>query len=142
MKTIEHITNKKELEDYLNEVDKDFNTPLSNKISISIFASKLVEYGKVFVIKENKETLAMISFYCNDTITHKAYLTILSTKERARGKGYARLLITKMISICKENKMQHIYCDSVNPIAISLYKSFGFTEYKKEENKSYLELNL
>ena len=50
--------------------------------------------------------------------------------------------INMMIDKCKNVGMKYIYCDSINPIAIALYKSLGFIEYKVEEEKSYLKLNL
>lgn len=144
MKTvkIELLTDQNELKSYLNEVDRDFETPLSNKTDIATFSTKIIDNGKVYAVKENNKISAIICFYCNDYIENKAHLPILSTKKEARGKGYARLLINEMTKLCKEKEMKYIYCDSVNPIAISLYKSLGFIEYKKEKNKSYLKLNL
>lgn len=138
----ELLTNQEDLYKYLNDVDNDFGIPLSFKIDLKSFALKLIKYGQVYVIKEDKHITAMIGFYCNDNINNNAYLPILSTKEIARGKGYARILINMMIDKCKNVGMKYIYCDSINPIAIALYKSLGFIEYKVEEEKSYLKLNL
>lgn len=139
---VELLKNHEDLHKYLNDVDKDFGTPLSSKTDLISFASKLIKYGHVYVIKEGYDIVAMIGFYSNDTINNNAYLPILSTKDRARGKGYARKLVSEMIDICKKDGMKTIFCDSINPIAISLYISLGFNEYKKEENKSYLKLKL
>lgn len=140
--TIEKLSSLQDLIHYLNDVDCDFGIPLSNKVSIKSFAEKLLTYGNVFVIKVNEEIASCVGFYSNDNVTHTAYLPILSTKGWARGKGYARLLIKKMLEVCKINNMKIILCDSINPHAIALYKSVGFVEYKAEGEKVFLKLNI
>lgn len=128
--------------DYLHDVDNDFAIPLSRKVVIPSFAEKLLTFGNVFVVRYNSRIAACIGFYCNDFVGGVAHLPILSTKEWARGKGFARLLIKRMIEECKSNNMSIILCDSVNPHAIALYKSLGFIEYKKEGEKAFLKLQI
>lgn len=140
--SIEKISDLKCLIDYLNDVNEDFGIPLSSKAPIVSFANKLLSFGNVFAIKFNNEIVSCIGFYCNDVINYTAHFTILSTKNSARGKGFARLLTNKMIEECKKNKMRKILCDSINPHAIALYKSVGFIEYKKDGNKIFLEYNI
>lgn len=140
--TIERLSDLDDLTNYLNEVNLDFGIPLSNKVSITSFAEKLLTYGNVFIVKENNKIASCIGFYSNDTVNYTAHLPILSTREWARGKGFARLLVNKMLEECEERGMKTILCDSINPHAIALYKSFGFIEYKKEGEKSFLMLNI
>lgn len=147
---LRQLTNTKnnliELSNYLKEVEHDFGIPLNQKISICEYTLKLLKWGKVLGIAENGQTVATIAFYCNDTINKTAYLSLLTTKKIARGKGYAKILIREMISICSESNMDKICCDSVNPIAIKLYKSLGFKEIKKETidtmSKTYMIYNI
>ena len=136
------IINLNDLISYLNDVDHDFGIPISEKITINYFAEKLLTFGKVFGVKENEEIVSCIGFYCNDNINRNAYLPILSTQKRARGKGYARILVNKMIEECKKCEMKTILCDSINPHAINLYKSIGFVQYNSEDNKVFLKLEL
>ena len=130
------------LVDYLLDVDEDFGIPLSSKVQIPVYAEKILQNGRVYVIEEDGLFMALICFYCNDSKNHIAYLPILSTKRQARKKGYARVLIQQMIADCREEHMVRICCDSVNPVAVSLYKSLGFVEdYRKElqhQTKVYL----
>ena len=139
---IERLSNLGDLVNYLNDVDTDFGIPLSNKVSIDSFAEKLIKHGIVLVIRNNDEIISCIGFYCNDIIERFAYLPILSTKKSARGKGFARLLILQMLKECKAKKMRAVFCDSINSHAISLYKSIGFIEYKREGEKSFLEYRI
>lgn len=139
---VEQLLNLDDLIAYLNDVDSDFGVPLSNKVTITSFAEKLLINGKVFIVKKNNKIASCIGFYCNDIINYTAHLPILSTKEWARGNGFARILIKKMFEECERYKMKNILCDSVNPQAIALYKSLGFVEYKKEDNKSFLRFQM
>lgn len=125
------IEDKTILTNYLTEVDSEFGIPLSNKIDFSSFADKILLNGHVYLVFKDNIYCAMICFYCNDNINKKAYLPILSTKASSRGKGYAKELIKTMIEICSLHKMKYILCDSINPIAISIYKSLGFKTYKE-----------
>ena len=136
---LERLLNTNELCSYLCKVDSDFGVPLSSKVSIESFSEKLLTHGYVFVVKENNNIISCIGFYCNDYSNYTAYLPILSTTERARGKGLARLLVNRMIEECTKRGMKKILCDSINPHAIELYKSVGFIEYKRDEYKSFLK---
>lgn len=132
---------------YLQLVDKDFEISLSSKIALSEYASKILQFGHIFVITtENDEILSCIGFYCNDMTSKIAYLSFLSTIKQASGKGYARILVKNAITFSKDNDMQKIYCDSINPIAIQIYKSIGFRIYHQEfqnsYTKSFLELKI
>lgn len=131
---------------YLKEVETDFETPLSQKIDIALFSSKILKYGNVIASYDNNIIEAIVGFYCNDFQNYIAAISILSTKESARGKGLARKLLLETISICKEHSMKGIIVDSVNPIAIYLYKSLGFLTYESSSanntTKEYLRLTL
>lgn len=128
---------------YLEEVDQDFGIPLSTKVGIPDYAGKILKNGRVYVIEEQSdEPLSLICFYCNDFRSHTAFLPILSTKKEARGKGYAKLLIQRMIADCREEHMVRICCDSINPVAVSLYKSLGFVETARETTGTYTKVCL
>ena len=111
-------------------MDKDFGIPLSAKVDLEVYARKLLRYGHVLVVREEERIWGVNGFYSNDTIGKIAHLPLLSVKAEARGKGYAKQLIAKMISVSRSDGMERIQCDSVNPVAVSLYKSFGFKELR------------
>lgn len=92
---------------YLQEIDNDFEISLSQKVNLEEYVSKLLQNGYVYtVIDENKRNiLACVGFYCNDMNTHIAYLSLLSTRMQARGKGYAKLLVNTMVECCKKRGM-------------------------------------
>lgn len=127
---------------YLLEVDKDFGIPLSCKVDLASYASRLLSNGCVIAVKENEKLASIIGFYCNDHQQKTAHLPLLSTAKWARGKGYAGLLIREMIITCRNAGMHKICCDSVNPIAIHLYKSIGFKETTRTKEGDFEKIFL
>lgn len=103
-------------------------------------------HGHVFFAIEKKQAVGLIAFYCNNYENHQAYIPILSVKQNYRSKGYARQLINIAINVCRLYKMSTVAVDSINPIAINLYKSVGFKTYKTDDitgmTKEYMTLNI
>lgn len=134
------------LTQYLCEVDNDFEIPLSSRTELKIFSLKLLLHGHVFFAIEKKTSVGLIAFYCNNYENHQAYIPILSVKQNYRSKGYARQLINIAINVCRLYKMSTVAVDSINPIAINLYKSVGFKTYKTDDitgmTKEYMTLNI
>ena len=134
------------LTQYLCEVDNDFEIPLSSRTELKIFSLKLLLHGHVFFAIEKKQAVGLIAFYCNNYENHQAYIPILSVKQNYRSKGYARQLINIAINVCRLYKMSTVAVDSINPIAINLYKSVGFKTYKTDDitgmTKEYMTLNI
>ena len=134
------------LTQYLCEVDNDFEIPLSSRTELKIFSLTLLLHGHVFFAIEKKQAVGLIAFYCNNYENHQAYIPILSVKQNYRSKGYARQLINIAINVCRLYKMSTVAVDSINPIAINLYKSVGFKTYKTDDitgmTKEYMTLNI
>ena len=132
--------------DYLKDVDRDFEIPLSSKVNLYEFARKTLANGHAFMARENDKFVALVTLYCNDKVTVKAFLPILSVKECYRGKGYARQLVNIVINMSRLYEMKTVNVDSVNPIAISLYKNVGFKSVEVDEvhglRKEYLQLTI
>lgn len=123
--------------EYLKQVDTEFTIQLSQKVKLYDYAIKLLKYGVVFCIEENNIIVAINGFYCNDIINNIAYLQILSTSQKVRGKGYAKLLINRMKEYCGELGIVKIRCDSINPFAIKLYQSLGFKTIKTDHYNGF-----
>ena len=135
--------NQKILTQYLREVDKDFEIPLSNKTDLEIYAAKLLTHGIVLASLDCGHFNGMLAGYCNDTNGGNATISILSVKKHSRGQGISHQLIIRMIDFCREAEMRKILVDSINPIAISSYRSSGFHITKIESDdkitKTFLE---
>lgn len=138
--------NRYKLTNYLYDVDKDFEAPLSSKVELAVYSLKLLIHGIVIVSMEDGEITALLAGYCNDIDNGNAIISLLSVRRDFRGKGLSRQLVKRMIAECKKTGMKKIYVDSVNPIAVAMYISEGFSidriESRSETTKSYLHFQL
>ena len=119
--------------DYLKDVDRDFEFPLSSKVNLSEFARKTLANGHAFMAREEDKFVALVTLFWHDKVSVKAFLPILSVTECYRGKGYARQLVNIVINMSRLYEMKTVNVDSVNPIAISLYKNVGFKSVEVDE---------
>ena len=148
MKVVHLLPNRDEqlLNDYLHQVDNDFAIPISHKVDITEYASRLLSAGHVAAVEDAGVCVSVVGFYCNDEQSRTAYLSFLSTLKAVRGRGCAKLLVNEAIKVSRQAGMLKICCDSVNHGAVSLYKSVGFKEIKCEKvaglEKRFLEYNL
>ena len=131
---------KKLLLSYLIRVNDSFGVPLTQKVQLPDYISKLLRLGCVLVMIEGDEILSCVAFYCNDMENRIAYCVLVSTVPQAQGKGYARLLINEMIKICKSKSFVSIETSSINPIAIALYIYFTILVNNSLDALSYNEL--
>ena len=148
MKVIHLLPNRDEqlLNDYLHQVDNDFAIPISYKVDIKEYASRLLNAGHVVAVEDAGVCVSVVGFYCNDERLRTAHLSILRTLKSHQGRGYAKQLVNEAIKFSRQAGMLKISCDSVNPGAVSLYKSVGFKEVRCVKvaglEKKFLEYNI
>ncbi len=131
---------------FLRKIDREFATPLSQKTNLFDYCEKLLTKGIVIAVLEANEIVSCRAFYCNDANNGIAYGSMMGTLPKAQGKGFARFLIKEMMRICKQNGARCIISSSVNPKAISLYKSIGYKVIQEDiignVKKETLQLDL
>ncbi|WP_446787894.1 GNAT family N-acetyltransferase [Macellibacteroides fermentans] len=141
------IENKLTLTQFLTEVQNDFNPPLFQRITensdvstINDYCEKLFLKANVFSIYDNKKIVAVIAIYTNDNIDQKAYIPILSVKDKYKGIGLATRLLEKALQCAKEFNMKIINVKTwpENNAAIRLYDKFGFKIQQKDKFNIYL----
>ena len=71
-----------QLLDFLKNVEIDFTIPLSRKIDLELFLSKIKNNGLVYCAYDNKKLIGACFFYCNDTQIKKAYLSVLCVSKK------------------------------------------------------------
>lgn len=127
--------------EFLTEVEKDFPTPLSEKVNILEYAIKLMNKAVVSALFENNKIIGMAAIYCNDNENGFAYIPIVAIHKKMRGRKLSKSLIQSLISIAKERGAKKIGIHTENPVAQKLYESTGFKIIEDKERK-YLELTL
>lgn len=125
------MPNAEQLELFLRKVDKDFPVPLSSKQELKEFAKKLSQKATLCVACEGDELLALVAGYTDALTDGMAYISVVATLEKARGKGLAKRLMGEFIDICKQKNIKavHLYTVPSNIPAVSMYKSLGFADY-------------
>lgn len=113
---------------FLRQIDQQLPTSLSDRVSLDVFSEKVLSFGQVLAIEEAGCIVSAALFYCNDSVTHKAYLTLLGTLTYSKGKGYARQVMLAMESYVKECGMKEIHLDTdiTNTAAICFYSKLGY----------------
>ncbi len=125
--------NQKRIEVFLNNVDRSFPTPISQKQDLHLYAKKLC-YKATLCIKKNnqKEIVSLVAGYTENVSDNIAFISLVATLKSEQHKGLAKKLINEFISICKEKGLYavNLYTDRSNFAAIKMYESIGFTEWK------------
>jgi ribosomal-protein-alanine N-acetyltransferase len=145
------IENRLMLFKYLIEVQYDFTPPLFQRISerstvqnVNGYVDKVLSKANVFAILDKGKIVAAIAIYTNDIIECKAYIPILSVKDKYRGKGLASILLERVVKCAKECKMKVINIRTwpENKKAIELYTRNGFNIIQQDEFSIHLKNKL
>lgn len=131
--------------EFINNVDKTFPVPISDRVDIVSFTKKILERAIILQAVIDDEIVGLSSFYANDFGNMKAYLTFIAVKSNYMNMGIASKLIIKMFVILKDIGMVTVEAitDENNNIARTLYEKLGFklAEAKNKRIKYTYHLN-
>jgi len=141
--TLSVKVNAEEISNFINLMDEHFSPPISMRVDIPDYASKLSKKARLFSFKIDEQLSALIAFYCNDMVTKNAYISYLAVSPVCTGRGIAAKLLEACIEKCIEENMQAIYVETwfENTTVINLYEKYGFArveEMTKNERHSLL----
>lgn len=131
--TLSKKLNIKEVSNFINLMDEYFSPPISMRVFIPDYASKLIKKANLFGFEVDGQLSALIAFYCNDRITKNAYITYLAVSPVCTGRGVASKLLEACIEKCIEKNMQTIYVETwfENTSTINLYEKYDFTRVEE-----------
>lgn len=130
-----------ELYDFLKRVDNGFHTPISKSVGLDQYATKVIGSAHIEYVKRGGKIVGVCICYCNNLDTGVAYISLLGVDKEYRGQKLAKELVLKTISYARGKGFMSIGVHSVNPIAIHLYESIGFTT-TDVSGKKYLTFTL
>lgn len=118
----------KMIEDFLYDVDKDFPVNLSKKVDLENYAKKLYEKATICCEIDDNMIIGMVAGYTDNIVDDMAYISLVGVRENYRGNGIASKLINRFVNIAKNKNINkiHVYTDSRNKNAISMYINLGF----------------
>lgn len=127
---------------------KDFSKFFFNicdESSVLQLAEKIAGHATVLTAVVDGENAGMTGYYCNDTQSKKAYITVVVIKPDFRGMGIGTAMIKRVISDCADRgfKTVRLEVNRDNQRAIHMYTKLGFRKVEETSNNSfYYELTL
>lgn len=122
---------KKENKDCISEIIRICKKDMFSERSDDFLDSLAEKFSKsaCFLAAYSDEKLAgYVAFYCNDTVSKTAFISIIVVKKCFQRIGLGSTLIDEAISTSKKNGMKRIRLevDKNNEKAIAFYKKKGF----------------
>ncbi|MBA3023715.1 MAG: GNAT family N-acetyltransferase [Proteobacteria bacterium] len=131
-----------EIAEHLLHCDADFVPPLSGRVEINDYVSKIARKATRFEAWSGAKLVGLVAAYCNDHEQRIAYITSVSVLKAYMGKGIAASLMKQCIEHAKTLGMRQISLEvaSANAPAIGLYEKSGFIAGKA--NAPFITMNL
>lgn len=138
------LANKCSIYKHLRECEASFIPPLSSRVDIRKYASKIAELATNFECWHKKHLAGLVAAYFNDYERQIAFITTVSVHPSYRGQGIGRHLI----GMCLRQAKDLGFCEvrlEVSPLnikAVKLYKMFDFTIEFLDSNTLKMKVQL
>jgi ribosomal protein S18 acetylase RimI-like enzyme len=97
-----------EIEEHLSLCDADFMPPLSGRVDISSYSTKIIDNAIRFEAWADNKLIGLLATYCNDKVKQAAYITSVSVLRKWNNKGIATQLMQLCINHARNAGMQSI----------------------------------
>lgn len=114
---------------FLKRYDASATRKISDRVqNLEEYSEKLFEYAENYVIYQEGETAGFFSFYNNDIIEKRAYLTLIAIETRYQGMKLGSCAIDFICEKCRKNQMNRLCLevDKKNTSACQFYRKKGF----------------
>lgn len=140
---IQNVSSRNEIYKVLTQCSEDFfNQNYNNEKAISNLSDKFFKNGVVKVVLINKQLAGFVAYYCNDTVTKTAFLSMIIVKNDFQHCGVGTELLNCVVSDCKKNNFDFIRCeiDNKNNNSKSFFKKqkFNFEKNTESETSYYI----
>jgi ribosomal protein S18 acetylase RimI-like enzyme len=127
---------------HLRVCDSDFMPPLSQRLSVSAYALKLMDKAARFEAWCDTDLVGLVALYCNDSSKSSAFITNVSVIPQWQGRGIAGLLIGHCADAMSQLlfKAIELEVDERNSAAIGLYKKYGFVPRQASDQSLLMTL--
>lgn len=126
--------------EHLQRCDSQFTPPLSSRVNLSEYASKLALNAERFEIFDDGRLVALVAMYINPGC---AFISNVSVEERLGGRGIGSKLVREAITRAFSAGARQIKLevDQHNTRALKMYSALGFSSEKAEGSLLYLVLH-
>lgn len=131
MKQLAWPEDRLRLEGFLERTNAWMLRPLSERMAIPTFATKLLGNGVVIVALDSLlSECGLVALYCNDQVKRVGFVTLLAVHPQCRGRGLGRDLLEKALGEMRAVGMTRARLEVAvaNRTAVDFYLSHGFKE--------------
>src|SRR5262245_45301074 len=132
-----------EITAFLEEIDSEFDPPLSSRTNLEAYASKLTTLATILSIRETARLTAFAAIYCNDPHGTTAFLSMIAVRKDRRGRGLARVLLDMCSRYLRERHFTTLKLEVYrnNMPARQMYERLGFQVVDESESSFVLSAN-
>lgn len=129
---------------HLRACDDVFTPPLSDRVNVDDYASKIADRAQRFEAWINCELVGLIAAYCNDLEQRTAFITSVSVLPIWQGRGIASRLMAICIGYVRNLGFRRIELEveGSNAAAVTLYNKHGFKKNSSNSQTKNMILNL
>lgn len=120
------LSDKQGLFIFISKINKNFTPSLDSKTDLELFCNKILTLGNVIVAKTDDKIIGIITFYTNNVIDKKAYVSIVGVDPDYSGNHIATRLLIRAIEYSKLQRMEYVSIHTNNIIAKHIYEKQGF----------------
>jgi ribosomal protein S18 acetylase RimI-like enzyme len=126
---------------HLRACDGQFIPPLSERVNIDAYATKITTHAKRFEVWSDGQLIGIAAIYCNQA---QAYLTNLSVLKAWHQRGLGAALLARGVHHVRGLNLALIALEvaSHNMAALQLYKKCGFDRIREQEGMTHMALPL
>ncbi|MGJ7457416.1 GNAT family N-acetyltransferase [Halomonas sp. RA08-2] len=97
-------------------------------VDLDDYVDKLLNHSEILVRSRGNRCLGILAFYCNDSRSRRAFISLLLVAPEARGHGIAREMLEQVMSITRSRRFHSVGIEVSpdNRLAQSYYHHFGF----------------
>jgi ribosomal protein S18 acetylase RimI-like enzyme len=113
---------------HMRACDQAFVPPLSTRVDIDTYASKIAIHAQRFEAWENGVLTGLVAAYCNDPEKDTAFVSSVSVLPQCQGRGIASALLAQCITHVRSLDFLRLKLevDDGNRGALDLYARHGF----------------
>ena len=111
-------------------------------VDLDAYLEKLSGHAEILVNSTPDRCRGFVAYYCNDTATRRAYITLVLVHPDDRGAGIGRTLVGCVLNLARQRGFLscRLEVGKDNRFARDLYGSLGFTVIEDRNQKELWEV--
>lgn len=133
-----------DIEAHLRACDARYRPPLSSRVEIGAYATKLADSAVTFEAWRGPILVGLVAAYLNDLASRSGFISSVSVDAGATGAGIASRLLRTCIDAARALGMHRInlQVSRASDGATALYRKLGFVESGGDTETTTMQLTL